>query len=196
MIYGDNVRAYWVNKKLSTYYFKRLSTRVDGFTEEKKLYPLKGFEETHQINRLGEVYSLRRNRYLIPKYYAGYANIRIDRRDLTIHRLVARTFDPEFFDGCHIHHIDEDKQNNRLDNLQCLTPDQHYNLHFPNGEENKLKALNRVPIQPNRLTREQVQTIRYLADIGYSIPDIASELGLAYHPVYRVVTNRTWGRIK
>ena len=33
-----------------------------------------------------------------------------------------------------IHHIDGDRKNNRLENLQCLSIEAHYELHYSKGE--------------------------------------------------------------
>lgn len=34
-------------------------------------------------------------------------------------------------DACQIHHIDNDKQNNHLDNLLCLSVSEHQRMHSP-----------------------------------------------------------------
>ena len=56
--------------------------------------------------------------------------VRIGQRN-TLHRLLAETFLVKNYpEGTklHVHHIDENKQNNNLDNLMWLTPKEHMNL--------------------------------------------------------------------
>lgn len=49
-----------------------------------------------------------------------------------IHVLVARAFPEicgEWFDGCHVHHKDHNPLNNRADNLQVMTAEEHRKMH-------------------------------------------------------------------
>lgn len=49
--------------------------------------------------------------------------------NLPIHREVWRYHHGDIPDGCEIHHIDEDKANNLIENLQCLTRNEHRQVH-------------------------------------------------------------------
>ena len=46
-----------------------------------------------------------------------------------VHQLVAETFIPDFYDGCIVHHIDENKQNNDVNNLEIMSKSAHSRLH-------------------------------------------------------------------
>ena len=48
----------------------------------------------------------------------------------SVHRLVARLYHPDFWEECEIHHIDFVKTNNYIENLQCLTRDEHIKIHL------------------------------------------------------------------
>lgn len=50
-------------------------------------------------------------------------------RVIEVHRIVAKLFDPYYFEGCVVHHIDEDKHNNDISNLKCMTLKEHVDLH-------------------------------------------------------------------
>lgn len=51
-----------------------------------------------------------------------------------VHRAVARVFSNVSIDGMHVHHLDEDKSNNRAANLRVMTPAEHAAEHAGHGE--------------------------------------------------------------
>ena len=46
-----------------------------------------------------------------------------------VHRLIATAFIPRLPNQTEVHHIDRNRQNNSIDNLQWVTPTEHDNLH-------------------------------------------------------------------
>lgn len=46
-----------------------------------------------------------------------------------VHSLVARFHCPDWFEGCVVHHIDEDPHNNHYTNLMCLSRSEHARHH-------------------------------------------------------------------
>ena len=55
-----------------------------------------------------------------------------------IHRLVWEAFNGEIPEGMQINHIDEDKSNNRLDNLELCTP--QYNINYGSRTEREIET--------------------------------------------------------
>ena len=51
---------------------------------------------------------------------------------LHLHRVVWEYYHGNIPDGYHIHHVDEDKTNNRIENLQALTASEHRSVHVKN----------------------------------------------------------------
>lgn len=104
--------------------------------------PLKGFDETHAINKKGEVKSLKRVIYnagsgayyekpekvLTPSlnHPKGYLKYQLHSNGKTyqryVHRLLYETFIGDIPEGYEINHIDENNLNNDLSNLECVTP--------------------------------------------------------------------------
>lgn len=102
---------------------------------------IKGYEGLYQISNLGRVKSLSRkvfngNGYYImnekilkpKKTQVGYLKVRLCRKDIYIHRLVAESFIPNSNNYPEVNHKDESKTNNRVDNLEWCT--HKYNLSY------------------------------------------------------------------
>lgn len=78
----------------------------------------------------GETY--KRYKLYPSKKRGNRATININRKPVYIHRLVAQAFPEicgEWFDGCEVHHKNEDCTDNRAENLLVLTPEAHQELH-------------------------------------------------------------------
>ena len=112
-------------------------------TEEWK--PVAGFERFYRVSNLGRVLSLRSGRIRKPVlnrqtgYYMMFLVGDGFRKCITVHRIVAEAF-CEKPDGCDcVNHIDEDKQNNRADNLEWCT-------HAYNNAYSNIYAASRKPI--------------------------------------------------
>lgn len=95
--------------------------------------PIKDFEESHKISNFGKVMSLARKwkpttTYLKPLIgKKGYLRVQLRKigklRTRTIHTIVWDAFGDRPRNGLklQVDHIDDNKQNNRIDNLQLLT---------------------------------------------------------------------------
>lgn len=98
--------------------------------------PIKGFENYYEVSNLGNVRNSRKKMMKTYKINSGYLCIKFTvhnvRSSHLIHRLVLDTFNP-----CtdsyrkEVNHIDENKENNHLDNLQWVT-----------SKENKQHSIN------------------------------------------------------
>ena len=74
------------------------------------------------------------------------------------HILVAKAFPEicgEWFDGCHVHHKDQNPSNNKAENLICLSKREHYNIHTELGSHKKEKNY----WYRKKLPKEMVQKI-------------------------------------
>lgn len=75
--------------------------------------------------------------YIVEGYYRAYQNSK------GIHILVAKAFPEicgEWFEGCHVHHIDHNPLNNRADNLKVMTAEEHIKLHKESEITRRKKA--------------------------------------------------------
>lgn len=93
---------------------------------------VEGYEGFYQVSNMGRVRSIERRlndgriyggRILEQKQVRnGYMQVHVSKDNkgkyLSVHRLVARAFVPGFVEGADVNHKDEDKTNNRVDNLE------------------------------------------------------------------------------
>lgn len=92
---------------------------------------IKGYEGIYQVSNYGRVKSLHNkfgNKELIMKLnkkYNGYYQVRLknngESKDVSIHRLVALHFIPNPENKPQVNHINEDKSDNRAENLEWCT---------------------------------------------------------------------------
>jgi hypothetical protein len=95
---------------------------------------IQGYEGLYQISNFGRVKSLyfKKTKILKPHSTKGYLTVRLYRnkigKDFYIHCLVMDTFNPNKDKTLERNHIDEDKTNNRLDNLEWVSHKENINL--------------------------------------------------------------------
>lgn len=101
---------------------------------KEKWKDIKGYEGLYQVSNLGRIKSLRGNSERILKPGAnnkGYLYVRLYKNSkskwFTLHRLVAEAFIPNPENKSQVNHIDEDKTNNVVSNLEWMTPKDNAN---------------------------------------------------------------------
>lgn len=94
--------------------------------------PVVGYEEYYSITDSGMVYSNISHKYLVPyidRYGYKAVSLKKDgiKKNKTIHRLVAQAFIPNPSSLPIVNHIDENKQNNDVNNLEWCTVEYNNN---------------------------------------------------------------------
>ena len=142
---------------------------------------IEGYEGIYQVSNLGRVRSLdrivpalcrqtgtivdyhRKGRILKQrKVFGGYMAVGFEVRGENVHkghfvhRLVARAFVPGYREGFDVNHKDEDKTNNRADNLEWC--DRQYNINYGTGKWRR-KKYNARPVE--QLTTDGKVIARY-----------------------------------
>lgn len=146
--------------------------------EENPVYLVSNYGRVKTIDhpvwcKINNSYSIRKGRFCIPtnknskKYWRVGVQINNKQKQLAIHRLVAKAFIPNPYNFPQINHIDGNKNNNHVSNLEWC--DNSYNqLHaWKNGLKDVTKMSEHSSFR--KLTVEQVRFIKK----EYSIIDVS-----------------------
>ena len=95
---------------------------LDFLTDLGEVYPA---DRDYMVSDDGRVWSIRKSEYLHQhvEKSVGYVSVCLSnpRRNIRVHRMVMRTYKGECPEGMEVHHRDEDKTNNDLNNLKYVT---------------------------------------------------------------------------
>ena len=115
--------------------------------------PIKGFENNYLIYDTGQVWSITKKKFLKPKKeWTGYLSVCLCKDNIKtmhkIHRLVAEAFIPDPLNLPYINHIDENKENNSVSNLEWCNIEYNvnYQKNFSNEKREKLNGVIGKPI--------------------------------------------------
>lgn len=106
------------------------------------------YEDLYQVSNLGRVKSLYTNKILKGcNQTSGYLGVNLSKNSVaytkSVHRLVAQAFIPNSENKSDVNHIDENKSNNNVNNLQWSTRTENINY----GTRNKrVSKSNSIPI--------------------------------------------------
>ena len=140
-----------------------------------------GYVGKYQISNLGRVKSLRTNRLLSCKANCrtGYFEVSLysngKGKTHLVHRLVAQVYKPCKDTSLEVNHIDEDKSNNDIENLEWC--DRSYNTHYG-------KRLT--------LSLEDVNNIRQLSSQGMKVNELTTQFNISRSQVYKILGNKQW----
>ena len=120
---------------------------------------IKGYEGLYAITPEGEVWSYKRKKFLTP-YTSGNGYLKVhlfkdnEEKQYYIHRLVAEAYIPNMDNLPQVDHINEDKTNNCVNNLQWIT-----------NKDNNRKSKN-IPILQYSLDGEFIREWECANDVG------------------------------
>lgn len=159
--------------------------------------PVKGYEGLYEVSNTGKVRSVkggrRRGVELKQQSYVsgtnrGYSIVSLVKEGkamtATVHRLVASAFISNPENKPCVNHKDNNKSNNRVENLEWAT-----------YSENELHAYTLGKVNPiSKLSQEKLEQARELIAGGQSKAATARQLGVAWSTLHRALTNQTWKR--
>lgn len=131
---------------------------------------VKGYEGLYQVSNLGRVKSLIRNKVLSPlNRQHGYQAVQLHGKggnargfkSFSIHRLVAEAFIPNPENKPEVNHINEDKSDNRVENLEWMTHQEnsaHATRGTRIGKANKNNPLTSSSVVQLTLDEKEIAT--------------------------------------
>ncbi len=169
---------------------------------------VRGYVGCYEVSNKGRVRSLTRkrrsnrdsvsivqSRVLKESYLpTGYCFVHLSRnakvKHFYIHRLVAATFIRRIKKGEQINHKDFNKKNNKITNLEIVTPKQnsHHAMKDGRGVTGKKGESNLT----SKLTEEKVRLIRQKNEQGISQRILAKEFGVCFQNISFICLRKTW----
>ena len=126
---SENVKRTW--KRGRKHINEQLDYYVFDSTKQEKWMPVANYNG-YEISNLGRVRTSKTQQILKPDNINHYLYVRLNGHKVSIHRLMMKTFQPiDNADEMQVNHIDGNKHNNQLDNLEWCT-----------GSENMLHCFN------------------------------------------------------
>lgn len=106
-----------------------------------------------------------------------------------IHRLVAETFIPNNLGKEQVNHIDGDKKNNCVSNLEWVTPKE--NIRY--AIENDLSSIKYGSKNlASKLKEEDVKYIRENAGINKSVKELSEIYNVSTTTIYNIINYKKW----
>lgn len=177
----------------------------------KKIYQtwIKGYEGMYMITSDGEVvslprlqkgrynnYSRNKGRVLTKRKNRGYWSVALSKdksyRRFSIHRLVYQSFVGEIPKGKQINHIDGDKLNNKLKNLEVVTPKENTQHAWRNGLSKKQMG------EKNGLSRLKEWQVLEIKRLGHRVSqkELAKMFDCHQTSIHYILSGKTWSHVK
>lgn len=163
-------------------------------TEVYATLKVEGFDH-YMVSNLGNVKSLvnpNKPRILKPQSSTnGYLQLNLfsrtgEHRKFLVHRLIGLTFIPNLQDKPQINHIDGDRTNNRVENLEWVTPKEN----IQHALDNNLMCTGTCHGN-SKLKQEDVNFIRDNKD-SYRRVDLAQIFGVSKALITNIINGKIW----
>jgi len=170
-----------------------------------KWYPIPEYENFYKINKIGQVFSIKNNRILIPSthYKSEYKSVQLCVNGkvirFNIHLLMAKTFINKNYTEQKLccKHINGKKEDNRLKNLKLIT----YLENSEYARKTRLLKKKLFPIKGKNhglpiLTESQVKKIYLLYKQGNcSGKKLANRYNVSSTTIYDITNRKSWKHV-
>ncbi len=154
-----------------------------------------GFED-YSISCQGNIFSKKAGKELKPfKNHNGYLRISLrgsTRKNLYVHRLVGGAFLVKKEGMEEINHLDGNKLNNSVTNLEWCTPSQNVQHAYSTGITKPAKGILH---HNSKLDPEKVKHIRVLRGNGMTLKSIGDKFGISFSHVRKIVSKGSWREV-
>lgn len=171
--------------------------------------PIEGYEGLYEVSNLGRVRSLDRyvkrvtKRGVVNQFHAGrvlspkktkvgYLEVQLFNNQSKgkmwrVHRLVAETFMPCDDSTLEVNHIDENKLNNEVDNLEWCN--RKYNTNY--GTRNQKIGIANT--YRSKISSKDIEKMKFLRDNGVRVQEIAQMFDISTNYTYDILSGRKRG---
>lgn len=177
--------------------------------EKENWLPVKGYEDFYEVSDLGNIRTIERyitlptHSYLKKSKFLtqyedgrGYLHVKLYNgkgkpKSVTSHRIVASTFIPNLQDKPQINHIDGNKLNNKLENLEWCTHEENmFHVRTMNQRRSSIEGENNIS---SKLTKNQVLEIREkYSKGGITMTKLGELYNTKYTNISSIINRKTW----
>ena len=148
--------------------------------------PIPNYEELYMVSNLGRVKSVKRDKILKEQLNErGYLRVSLSKNNkqkiYSVHRLVMITF-IGYEEGKQVNHIDGDKTNNRLDNLEWTTQSENMKHAYDNRLVKSKRRVRKIRcIETGEIYKSGAEASR---ELGYDASTILRTCHGIYETLY------------
>lgn len=161
----------------------------------KELWMPTHISEDYLVSSLGRVYSLKSNKHLsIVNISNGYKGVMIAspyKRVWPVHRLVAFAFIPNPENKPQVNHKNCDKTDNKLDNLEWVTPSENLRHAYKHGLISKKGEKHHF----HKLKDDDIREIRMLLNGNLTQLEIGSLFNVGQDVISRIKNKKVWAHV-
>lgn len=157
---------------------------------------LPNIKDLYTINDNGEIFSdisgkmKTRNKGNTEYQIINFMTQEGKKKTYRVHRLVMMAFKPiENMDNLEVNHIDGDKKNNALSNLEWCSASENQKHAFQTGLQQPRKG---EKSNFSKLTQADIDKIFELRNLGWLQKDIASQIGCTRSNISYILNHKTW----
>lgn len=156
---------------------------------------IKGYEGFYLASSFGRIKSVRSNKIMsVKKHLRGYPQINFSvkgvRKVLYVHRIIAETFLENDSNRNTVDHIDENKKNNKLNNLQWCSHKENI-THFHSRRINKKRLEKHMRLTENDVNHIRKERFCFKA----KVKDLAKGYGVSEPLIYKIISYSVWGSV-
>ena len=163
-------------------------------TNNERWVAIDGWED-YEVSDLGRVRNVRRGKIKSQAvYWNGYRYVCLHgngiHKNKKVHRLVALAFIPMIEGKNYVNHIDFDKDNNCVDNLEWVTAGENLKHSEDAGRLIRFNSDNNPKV---KITRQVADKIRLEYSTGVmNQPQLAMVYGVSDGHINNIIRNRVW----